>query len=199
MLNVTTSAAFAFLSGALLAAEHANAFPPLPKPPAVPLPGTAVRAESEAEKQLKKDLEDANKKIDKLSKQVERLTELLNGRYDDKGVRYESDAGAIEDIKKLRNKIADLDAEIKSLKAQSQTALKPVVPNEARKGTVRVVNEYPVEISILVNEKSYRVAASTKLDVEVPAGEFTYQLLPTAATATRSPIKDKETVTLRIK
>ena len=41
--------------------------------------------------------------------------------------------------------------------------------------------------------------AGTKLDVEVPAGDFTYHLLQSGAAPTKSAIKDKETVTLRIK
>jgi hypothetical protein len=198
MLNITTSAAFAFLGGALLAAEQAKAAPAFP--PIAP-PAGAVRADAETDK-LKKDLEDANKKIAKLEEQVAKLDELLNGKKDDKGYRLETDPGAVEQIKRLRNKIADLEGEIKGLKAQQQTALKPAVgpaPDARPKGLVKVVNEYPVEISIVVNDKSYRVAPGTKLEVEVPAGEFTYQLLQSGAATTRSAIKDKESVTLRIK
>ena len=40
---------------------------------------------------------------------------------------------------------------------------------------------------------------SKTLDVDVPAGNFTYQLLESGAEATKSVIKEKETVTLRIK
>ena len=203
MLNITTSAAFAFLGGALLAAEHANALPVLPSVSGVPMPGTAVRAD---EPEKLKDLDDAtwklaaaNKRIDDLEKLVAKLNEQLNGKYD-KGYRLETDPGAVEEIKRLKNKIADLEGDIKALRTQQTTAQKPVIVPEARpKGTVKVVNEYPVEITILVNDRSYRVAPNTKVEVEVPAGEFVYQLPQSGTALTRSVIKDKETVTLRIK
>jgi hypothetical protein len=206
MLNITTSAAFAFLGGALLAAEQAKAAPPLP--PIFPLPANAVRADADTDK-LKDDLKKANekiaegnRKIAELKEQVAKLDELLNGRVDDKGFRLEPNTGAVEQIKKLRDKIDELDREVKSLKTQQQTALKPAIgptPEARPKGVVKVVNEYPVEISIVINERSYPVAAGTKLEVAVPAGEFSYLLLQSGAPATRSVIKDKEVVTLRIK
>jgi hypothetical protein len=56
-----------------------------------------------------------------------------------------------------------------------------------------------VQISIVVNGTSYRVAPSKTFDVDVPAGEFSYQLLESGAASTKSVIKEKETVTLRIK
>ncbi len=62
-----------------------------------------------------------------------------------------------------------------------------------------VVNEYQREISMVINDKSYRIAPASKIEVEVPAGDFAYQLLESGAATTRSVIKDKETVTLRIK
>ncbi len=53
-----------------------------------------------------------------------------------------------------------------------------VVP-EKTTGTVKIINEYPVEIPIIVNTTSYRVAPNKVLDVEVPAGDFSYQLITT--------------------
>ena len=101
-------------------------------------------------------------------------------------------------MKELKNQIAKLDAELKALK--TQTSLKPAIVPEAKpKGIVKVVNEYPVEISMVINDKSHRIAPNTKIEVEVPAGDFSYQLLQSGAATTRSVIKDKETVTLRIK
>lgn len=199
MLNLTTTAAFAFLGGAMLAVEKANVPPAVPPVGAVPAPPSVpLKADADTEK-LKRDLEAANKKIEELEKQVKRLTELLTGKKDELGLLVNpKEPGAVEDVKALKDKIAALEKELSTLKAQ--TVLKPaIVPDTKPKGVVKVVNEYPVEISMVINDKSYRVAPGTKLDVEVPAGDFTYQLLQSGAAATRSVIKDKETVTLRIK
>lgn len=205
MMNLKHAAAVAVLGGAMLSAEQARSaalVPSLPPVnPVVPMaPAAPVSADDkETVDKLKKDLETANDKIKALEKQVAKLSELLTGKKDSDGTVLTSDPGAVEDIKRLRNRIADLEGEIKTLK--TQTALKPAVvtPEAKPKGVVRVVNEYPVEISMVINDKSHRIAPNTKLDVEVPAGDFSYQLLQSGAPATRSVIKDKETVTLRIK
>jgi hypothetical protein len=198
--TLSTTAAFAVLGGAIFAIEKANAFPTIPPSSVIPAPGLLVKADDKMDiEKLKTDLTAANKKIEDLEKQIKRLTELLTGKRDDLGLVVPSDPGAVEEIKRLKNTIAELDKELKSLK--TQTSLRPTVtvPEAKPKGIVKVVNEYPVEISMVINDKSYRVAPNTKIDVEVPAGDFSYQLLQSGAAVTKSVIKDKETVTLRIK
>jgi len=201
IMNIKHTAALAILGGTLLAAEQAKSFTVAPLPPVTPpsLPTVPVAAQDKTEvERLKTDLAEANKKIERLEKQVAALTELLRGKKDEQGYPLTSDPGALAQIKELTNKIEAMDKELKGLR--TQTSLRPAVVPEAKpKGIVKVVNEYPIEISIVVNEKSYRVAPNTKIEVEVPAGEFTYQLLQAGGTAVRSVIKDKETVTLRIK
>lgn len=197
MLKTTTLALF---GAALLAAEQAKAFPPIPAPPVIPVPGTQVKDDKTDIERLKTDLAAANVKIAALENQVKKLTELLTGKRDELGFPVPTEPGAVEDVKELKNKIAKLEAELKALK--TQTSLKPAIGSPAPialKGIVKVVNDYPVEITMLINEKTYRVAPNTKVEVEVPAGEFTYQLLQSGAPVTKSAIKDKETVTLRIK
>jgi hypothetical protein len=204
MLNLTTSACFAFLGGALLAVEQAKALPPVPPVPGLTLPGIPVRAD-EPDK-LKKDLDEAKTKIEAANARikalellVEKLNEQLNGKKDADGFKLTSDPGAVEEIKRLKNRITDLEGELGRLR--TQTALKPaVVPALPGKGIVKIINDYPVEITMLINEKStYHVAPNTTLEVEVPTGAFTYQLLQSGAAPTRSVIKDKEVVKLRIK
>lgn len=200
MFNFKHAAAAAVIGGAMLTAEQARSAALVPMAPVAPMvPAAPVNAEDkETTDKLKKDLDAANEKIKTLEKQVATLTELLTGKKDSDGSVIPSDPGAVEEIKRLKNRIADLDSELKKLK--TQTALKPaIVPEVKPKGIVRVVNEYPVEISMVINDKSHRIAPNTKIDVEIPAGDFSYQLLQSGAPATRSIIKDKETVTLRIK
>ncbi len=197
MGNLTTHAALAILGGALMALEQAHAAPPLPPASSLPTPGLLVKADSEVEK-LKSDLAEANKRIKSLEEQVAKLTEMLTGKKDDRGFRVESDPGAVEEIKRLKDKITKLEDELRTLR--TQTALRPGTPPDIKPmGTVKIINDYPIEVSIVINDKSYRVAPNKVLDVEVPAGEFTYQLLQSGAPATKSIIRDKETVRLRIK
>lgn len=204
MFKLTTTAAFAVLSGALLSAEKANAFPTIPPVASViPMPGGMVKDDKQDIKKLQEDLEAANKKIketndkiEDLGKQITTLREQLNGKKDSKDPY---DAGAIAKIADLTGRITALEEELKLLK-KTQTSLKPAVTPEVKQtGIVKIINEYPVEISIVVNNTSHRVAPNKMLDVEVPAGDFSYQLLTAGAPLTNSKIGKGETVRLRIK
>jgi seryl-tRNA synthetase len=158
-------------------------------------PGLPLTTDTMAETQ-KKSVEE---QLDEINRKLNRLTELLDGRRDEKGFPLPSDPGLVAELRTLKDRVAALETQLKQL--QNSTSLRPGTTTDlmAGKGTVRVVNEYPVEISIVVNQNSYRVAPNTRLDVTVPAGEFTYQLLQSGAAVTRSTIREKETVTLRIR
>lgn len=141
-----------------------------------------------------------DEKLADLDKKVTDLIEIVKGKRDAQGFPIPTDPGLASEVKKLKNEIDDLRKQLDDMK--KSTSLKPAVPDAmAGKGTVRIENDYPVEISIVVNSNSYRVAANTKLDVTVPAGEFSYQLLNsgTNLAPVKSPIKEKEVVRLRIK
>ena len=154
--------------------------------------------------QLRKDLDASNKRLEAAEAEIKRLSALLDGKRDERGFRLESDPGATEEVRRLKDRVRALETQLDAMR--NSTSLRPptggVGPAAvAGRGTVRVVNEYPVVVSIVVNDKSYRVDPGATLNVDVPAGEFTYQLLASGigATPTRSAIKDKEVVTLRVK
>jgi hypothetical protein len=193
-MNLKQRAVAAVIGGAL-------AFAPTPPAAAFPIIKPAVPVAAEPQKGNEKTTEG---RLDDLQRDVKRLTELLEGRRDGDGYKNPFDRGLVAEVTDLKNKVRDLEREIATLK--SSTSLRPSITGPAAdpmagKGTVRVVNDYPVEIRIAVNSTSFTVAPGTKLDIPVPVGEFTYQLLNAGAnlTPTRSPVKEKEVVTLRIK
>lgn len=197
------SAAAAILGGALLAATNpapAPAAPPFPTPAAAVPAGQGKSDEKAEHADLKKALDESNRKLGEIQKQLAQLSELLNGKKDSDGYPI-TGSGLLDQVKDLKNRLAAIEDDLRKMKTSS--SLRPNTPSavdpKANMGTVRVVNEYPVRISIVVNGTSYRIDPSKSQDIEVPAGEFTYQLLESGAAATRSTIKEKETVTLRIK
>jgi hypothetical protein len=195
------------LGGAMgMVATTASPAPALPLPPkpitpmiAPTLPANSVKLDADSDvKALRKDLETANREI-------KRLTELLEGLKD-----QPSEPGALRELTRLKDKvheqgerIAALEKELLAMK--NSTSLKPTTQGPAPaltgKGIVRVINEYPVEVTILINDKTHRVAPNTSSDVPVPVGEFTYQLISSGAflAPVRGPIGEKEVVKLRIK
>ena len=142
-------------------------------------------------------------RLDQIEKKIAELTEAVKGKRDSDGHPYPSDRGLVADVAKLRDEVAALKAQLDAQKSTSQRPAAPAAAADplAGKGTVRIVNEYPIEISMSINGTSYRVPANTELKVPVPMGEFSYFLLSSgvAGTATKSTIKEKETVTLRVK
>jgi len=149
-----------------------------------------------------------DEKLADAQKEIKRLGELLDGRKDTDGKPSPVDVGAVEELKRLKDDVFRLKEKVNSLQTQldemkKSTSLKPTpaVDPMAGKGTVRIENDYPIEITIVLNTMSYRVPANTKLDVPVPVGDFTYQLLNsgTSLAPVKSPIKEKEVVKLRIK
>jgi len=198
------SAAAAVLGGMLFAPANSATATAAPLP--IPLPTRIDEKTDLAE--LKTKVESANTRLSDIQRDLKQLTELLNGRRDKDGIPDGTSRGLVADLKDLSDRLRKVEEDLTKMKGQS-SSLRPAVPNsavpntatdpKAGKGTVRVVNEYPVQISIVVNGTSYRVAPSKTLDVDVPAGEFNYQLLESGAASTKSVIKEKETVTLRIK
>jgi len=193
MTSVTRSAAAAAVLGGMLLTP-ATAAPPVSKVSA---------AQTDAE--LKKKLEETNNKLTTIQDQLKTLTELLNGKKDERGFPLPSDPGVVAQLKDLSDRLKLVEKDVAAMK-KTQTSLRPADPipgatvdPRTGKGTVRVVNEYPVQISIVVNGTSYRVAPSKSLDIDVPIGEFTYQLLESAEAPKKSVIRNKEPVTLRIR
>jgi hypothetical protein len=150
--------------------------------------------------ELKKQLEAANLKLDELKRDVKRLSEALEGRRDEKGYPLPSDPGLVAELKRLRDRVDDVERAMRSSTSLRPNTVGPVVtPALTGRGTVRVVNEYATPVSIVVNSSNYRVEPNRTLDVDVPTGEFTYHLLAAGVAPTRSVIKDKEVVTLRVR
>lgn len=204
MIPLSRSAAAAVIGGMLLTPPTApvRAASPVSAPviPAPTAPVVPVQADDTAD--LKKQLKESNDKLTTIQDRLTRLTELLDGKRDDKGFTLPSDPGLVAQMRDLKDRLAAVEKrleEYKSLKPTTVTPTNPIVDAKAGKGTVRVVNEYPVQISIVINGTSHRIAPSRTLDVDVNAGDFTYQLLESGAAMTKSVLKEKETVTLRIK
>ena len=204
MTHLKNVAALAVIGGALMTPKPVEAAPVVPLPVSLIPVGQTGGGNAKDDKidlpELKKQVEEANRKLTDIQRDIKTLTELLRGKKDEKGYPVESDPGLVAQMKKLTDKLSELETELNKMK--TQTSLRPptATPDpKTGKGTVRVVNEYPVRVSIVVNGTSYRVDPTRSLDIEVPAGEFTYQLLESGAASTKSNIKEKETVTLRIK
>jgi hypothetical protein len=199
------AAALAILGGMFLihaTPATANSFLPLPAA------NTPVKDEKAENSLLKFQIEQTNEKLATIQKQLASLTEMINGKKDPAGLN--NDPGILYEIKKLKERLEIIERDLTKFNNQTSSSLRPpasanpinpiIEPKPVALGTLRIVNDYPVEISMVINgEQSYKIGPAKAVDIRVPAGDFTYQLVQSGAPPTRSFIKDKEMVTLRIK
>lgn len=177
--------------------------PPAPTPgatamtPALTAVLGAALALAPAAPQDKKDLT-PEQRMQAIEKTLARLVEAVEGRKDSDGTPHPVDRGTVADLKALKDEVAALKKQVAEMK--TTVALRPPADPMAGKGTVRVDNQYPVEVTVRVNGTNYRVPGNTKLDVTVAAGEFTYELLSAAdPVVQRATVDEKKTATLRVK
>lgn len=151
--------------------------------------------------ELKKQLEETNRRLLAMQQQLQQLTDLLRGRSGN------SDGpaipGLVEEVRRLGDKLANVEAELNRLRTQ-YSALSPSRPATSSasplggKGLVRIVNDFSTEVTMVLNGAAYRIPPRQTVDVHVPAGEFSYQLLEAGGTLVRKPIREQEVVTLRV-
>ncbi len=140
---------------------------------------------------LKKDLEKAQRDAQRdlqdqlYGKQVDgRTIDGVYGRLDKRITNVE------ESLKRIEDQLSKLSKSTSSFTPQGPTSTH---------GYVRIVNSYPVDVSIMLNGKSYRMTPDEVRTVEVPVGSYTYELLGSGSPATTSTVRNNETVTLRIR
>jgi hypothetical protein len=192
----------ALIGGACALASDASAAYPVP--PLSVAPTSPVVQDTTKDKTKNKTVED---RLEAIEKKLDRFTELLDGRRDSDGYPLSSDPGLVADLKKLKDDVAKLRQDLDGVQKKS-TSLSPGTPGAGTPGaatpamgTVKIINDYPVEITMMVNNGTYRVAPKAELTVHVPVGEFSYQLLNSGAslTPTRAVITEKEPIRLRVR
>ncbi len=127
--------------------------------------------------------------IDNLNKAIRALNEVRRDFNDLRDAQKKDIEGVKGQIETLELRVKLLQNEIETLrkeKASGTVALKPdvtgsnpgfsPVPNVRTTGRLRIVNEFPEEMSVVVNGKSYRVLPGEERTIIVPAGSFEYQI-----------------------
>ena len=142
----------------------------------------------------------------KLNDKLDALTKTLNDLKD--GMK--SDA-VREKVATVDSKIDQLDQDIQAIKKDlrdlkrrvgdgTTTALRPEFDSATYRGQgrVRFINEYPEEMSVVVNGRAYRLLPGQERLVAVPPGDFTYQVLNIQRSPQVRAIVADETKNIRI-
>ena len=152
---------------------------------------------------MKRDLAALKADIEKLkSFRNDTLDSLLGKTVDGKTV--DGLYGRLSNLEtrfgKVESSLTRIEEQLNKLsKSTSGFSPQPPQPMVNTRGFVKLVNDYPVEVSIVLNGKSHRMTPGEVKTVEVPVGSYTYELLTAGSQPTTSTVRDAETVTLRIR
>ncbi|OWK43324.1 hypothetical protein FRUB_02923 [Fimbriiglobus ruber] len=155
-----------------------------------------------ATKDLAKKIDDLKADVAKLQTLRKDFDDFLFGKADGKTSLDTGVLKRLDDLEKSSNSLKESLTRIEKQLAglgSSTSAFGPGGVPATSRSTVRLVNDYQVEISLIVNGKSHQLNPGETKAVEVPAGEYTYELLAAGGQAVTSKIKAGETVTLRIR
>jgi hypothetical protein len=164
-------------------------------------------ADAEAIKAIQKEIADLKADVKLLKEQRNELNKQLNGipesqrkTPEEKGalIRMQEAEAAAE---KMAAKVKELETSLTQKSVSEKLAVggsgSGISPG---RGIVKLVNEYNVKVSMMVNGTSYPLGVNEVKSIEVPEGKFKYELVEFPnAVAKETTIKEGETVTLRIK
>jgi len=153
--------------------------------------------------ELKKALEDAEKR---LKASIESLETSGNLRF----AKLQTD---VEDMKKqlgqlsrlqadtdeLKRQIAQLRQEFDGLRTRMQPTISGYGPATNGTGRIRLVNTFPDQMTVVVNDRAYRLApGQTQLTDPLPAGNFRYMVLGVQPEMQNRLLAANETFTITI-
>jgi hypothetical protein len=165
----------------------------------VPAALLAAALAAPAAGQTAEDVKKLNDKLDALTKALQDVKE---------GLKTEN---VREKLATIESKIDLLDQDVRTIKDDvrqmkrrvgdgATTTLRPEYDSSTFRGQgrVRFINEYPEEMSVIVNDRSYRLAPGQERLFPVTPGQFTYQVLNIQRDLQTRRIAADETKTIRI-
>jgi hypothetical protein len=174
-------------------------------------PTSPLAAQDKDEKKAQPDLASVKSQLEQIQKDVKSLQEFRKNTEDSVYGKENStalaDMGLIRrlseiesQINKINETLKQIDARLRDAGKSTTSAFGPALPGTiSGRGFVRIVNDYPTEMSMIVNGRSHRIPAGQTVTVDVPSGNFTYELLHAGSSATSTTVKEGETMTLRIR
>ncbi|VTS00300.1 coiled-coil domain-containing protein [Tuwongella immobilis] len=179
------------------AAEEPN---PLPKEPGA----------SPAAPKVDNSLADLKTQVQALTNALSKLEKLEESMRDSQSKNGLAVTQLQGDVSELKLQIGDLRREMERLskrvdeqaqKSISRSSPAPAAPANpapaAGNGQLRLVNDYIQEVSVVVNNRTYRLLPGQTTTLTIPAGAFNYQLLVDNAAMQSRLLPAGETYTIR--
>jgi hypothetical protein len=145
---------------------------------------TAPPAEADKLDAIQKQVDELKTSLADIKKSLG-LLETINKRIDD--LRAEANLGAQSarsQTDELKQQIAQLKTEMDGLRDRiaSSTRVSAFAPSDtppvAATGRVEIVNTYPADVTVAVNDRTYHIRpGEQRVSDPIPAGSFTYEVL----------------------
>jgi chromosome condensin MukBEF ATPase and DNA-binding subunit MukB len=92
-----------------------------------------------------------------------------------------------EDIAELQRKTANLEREVEELRNRLSASTRiALAPPPTTMGRVRLLNTFNAPMTIVVNDRAYRLDPNREQTIDVPVGVFTYEVLGVQPPVTRT-------------
>lgn len=178
---------------------------------AVPASPLAAQDKDKDEKKNQPDLKTIQDDLKKIQDDVKELQKFRKNTddavYGKEGSAALADMGLLRRLSEIESQISKINQTLKQIEARlndpsrsTTSAFGPTLPGAALgRGYVRIVNDYPTEMSMIVNGRSYRVPPGQTTTVDVPPGSFNYELLHAGSAQKTTTVREGETMTLRIR
>jgi hypothetical protein len=158
---------------------------------------------------VKAELEDLKKQMAELKTTQKQMADVVLGRGEG---RFPDEAGlqkrleVLSDaMRRIEDKVTKLDEKVTKFGEQvaatqrtsgSSPLTGPAVNPHA---TVRLVNDFPTDVTVVLNGVVHQIAPAQKKEVAVAPGEFGYALPQSGGVESKARIRENETVTVRIR
>lgn len=157
--------------------------------------GLAVAA-GQARAEPADDLRKAVEKLEKATKDLQEAKDALRAEGSrEKLTAIESRLALIDkDIQEIQKDMRDLKRRLEDNTSTSRR----FDTDSTRDGQVRLINQFNEEMSVLLNNRVYRLTPGQERLISVPSGRFTYQVLQLQRNEQARTILGGETKTIRI-
>jgi len=186
----------ALLAAALLTV-HSSAVGQVDKGPEGDKAATEAQKTLQLLIRLQESIDQLKKQGDDLQRQVSNLPDEQRIDYQIRKTLAKELTDTKDEMSALRQPLDLLQRDVASLKSRNSPLV--AFSSPATPVRIKLINTFPSQMTVIVNERSYRLApGATEVLENIPAGQFTYQVLGVQPDMLVRSLSPNETFTITV-